>query len=479
MIFTPHQMNDCKNALRPTQTDLGSRKLAYKPTKHIKTVDNALYNSIYQDELPFADPLDNNLDIYLKAIQFDNKNIIEDFWKHKYCYYLCFFIISCVNSCIIFLSRMNWVYVFIQTSTDVSSDSQYDIILCMLVVLVVVINCYALRFKQSFKLRFYVAICISGLGLLSSQIANMIGWQTNYNDQQYIIQYFIVFGSCFMIVGVILQTILVFTQGMHLPPYYIIYWKLGQVSMQLSFQPGFRLFYNYYAFLGDLNIIGIILIQLGWIAILFASALSFNYQNKKRDHHGNVYDNLENVKFNVTNLKSIIPKIKWSQIITIQLYWLRRTNISIHVDVFTIYLFFKDGFFVGVPSKDEMNYFFQQLIPTTMIIFTCSLIGAVPFMYIVLTKWRCNILSIIMSLISISINLVLAVNKYQAEIIEYTEFNTVLYVFIMSVLNSIFQGGLDYCSWFLIFNNKRIVRGEKEIAVNLFILFYFLQDYSV
>ena len=68
MIFTPHQMNDCKNALRPTQTDLGSRKLAYKPTKHIKTVDNALYNSIYQDELPFADPLDNNLDIYLKAI---------------------------------------------------------------------------------------------------------------------------------------------------------------------------------------------------------------------------------------------------------------------------------------------------------------------------------------------------------------------------------------------------------------------------
>lgn len=443
-----------------------------------KEDDNSLDYSIYKDNKSNSELLDKNLNIYLQTIHFDNKKLQEDFWKNKYYYYICFFTLSFVQTSIMYNCRFNFIYVSIKINCK-ETFSQYDLILYSLTAFVIWGNCWILRFKLSFKTRYFMALGMSGLGLLSNQIANIIGWQTNYIDQEYAIQSFLVFGSCFMMMGVSLKTCLVFTQAMHLPPYFFTFWRLGQAFIQLSLQPGLRVFHNYYEYLGDLGIISNILIQLGWIALLLASALSFNYLNKKRDQYGNVYDNLEIVVFNKANIKSISKRIKWPQIFSYIFFLMKAYNYSIFFGVLFNYYKLKNHIVVGYPGREDLVHLYDDIMPSIVIIFASPLIGILPFLYITLTKRRCKNLLIITSLLSLSLNLIVLLSGVQDKRTEDIEFYRSIYVLIAALQNQSLQSGLEYCSWFLIFNTKRIVRDEKEIAVNLFVLIRFFADCSM
>lgn len=97
-----------------------------------RKTDNVLYdislkNSILSNEIQKDKTLDKNLDIYLQGIHFCSKSFREDFKKNKYRYYLCFCNLAFVDSCIVYLTRCNFNFVFIQTNT-ISVFEEYALI---------------------------------------------------------------------------------------------------------------------------------------------------------------------------------------------------------------------------------------------------------------------------------------------------------------------------------------------------------------
>lgn len=410
--------------------------------------------------------IDDDLNVFWEYAHMQDVCWFKHYKRHNILYLMCYFYQGFATSTVAEAIHFNSRYLSYRSNFKVDQDNwtQLEKILEMFII---GINLTVFITLLTFRRRIYISMALASLTLIYVIVVQILNLN-EYDDFQDKGVFYLTgcVGCCLIVIAERLIFVTLCTMSINLSIWSYCFFVIGmQISTVINFWVA-KWLYTQMIENHGLTTIKILMVVIVWMLLLAQFFICFNYIDKKRERYVEIYDTLNLMEFNWDNLVSLLKRIDQ----TVFFY----TISQVLSNMLSYYI---DDAFKKVHSEKEiieenLDHFLydnfgivQQTLMHVNCVFAIAPLIIAPFFK--MKGKRKFILSGAFVIFNIAVFVI--TKGFVINLREYgsPEYGSEIIILVIYASNKFLVGILEYYAYNSIFNSNKIVKDEKEIAINV------------